>query len=101
MKMKKRFFTPKVKLFFILLLLVAYFIYHFFHGNHNILSLFEIAKKKHSLNTEISELKKQKEILNKKIKVMQPQSLDKDLLEEKARRDLGKIKEGETVYYYK
>lgn len=96
----KTYLTPKVKLFIILLSLISYFIYHFFSGNHSILSLFEIDKNKQTLDTEVENLKKQKEKFRKKIKIMQPQSLDKDLLEEKARKDLGKIKEGETVYYY-
>lgn len=99
-KQHKKLFSPKVKLLIILLLLILYFIYHFFSGHHNILSLFEIDKNKHTLDKEVENLKKQKEKLSKKIKIMQPQSLDKDLLEEKARKDLGKIKEGETVYYY-
>ncbi len=98
--MKKKFFSPKVKLIIILLLLCSYFLYHFFSGSRSILFLFETDKTKQSLEKEIDDLKKQKELFNKKIKVMQPKSLDKDLLEEKARRDLGKIKEGETVYYY-
>ena len=98
--MKKPFFSPKIKILIILILLLSYFLYHFLSGNRSILSLFEVDKKKQSLDKEIAELKTQKELFNKKIKVMQPQSLDKDLLEEKARRDLGKIREGETVYYY-
>lgn len=99
-KRSKKLLSPKVKLLIILLLLVSYFIYHFFSGKHSILSLFEIDKNKQALDQEVESLKKQKEKFSKKIKIMQPQSLDKDLLEEKARKDLGKIKEGETVYYY-
>ena len=98
--MKKSLVPPKTKLIIIILLLSIYFLYHFFSGNHSILSLFEIDKKNDGLDKEISALKNQKTIYDKKIKVLQPQSLDKDLLEEKARQDLGKIKEGETVYYY-
>jgi cell division protein FtsB len=98
--MKKRFFSSGVKLLIVLLLLLSYLIYNFFSGKRNILSLFEIDKNQTALEKEIDDLKAQKELFNKKITVMQPQSLDKDLLEEKARRDLGKIKQGETVYYY-
>ena len=82
------------------MLLISYFIYHFFSGKHSILSLFKIETNKQILDKEVLYLKKQKEKFSKKIKIMQPQSLDKDLLEEKARKDLGRIKEGETVYYY-
>ena len=99
--MKKLHFSPKIKLLTLLLALLLYFIYHFFSGNHSILSLFEIKKKQEVLDQEIDDLKKRKDVFNKNIQVLQPHSLDKDLLEEKARKDLGKIKEGETVYYYK
>ena len=98
--MKKRFISSRIKFLILLLLLFSYFIYHFFNGNYSIISLFEIGKNKQILDKEIDRLKKQKEMFNKQIKGMQPQSLDKDLLEEKAKRDLGKVKEGETVYYY-
>lgn len=81
-------------------LIALYFLYHFFSGQRGIVSFFKLSKQQTVLEQEVQNLEHTKEILNKKISSMQAHSLDLDLLEEKARQDLGLNKEGETVYHY-
>ena len=81
-------------------LIALYFLYHFFSGQRGIISFFKLSKQQTVLEQEIKNLENTKETLNKKIQSMQAKSLDLDLLDEKARQDLGLNKEGETVYHY-
>ena len=90
----------RLRYYVVIGLITLYFLYHFFSGQRGIVSFFQLSKQQTVVEQEIHNLEQTKETLNKKIKSMQAKSLDLDLLEEKARQDLGFSKEGETVYHY-
>ena len=90
---KKTFLTILVLIF-----ITSYLLYQLFSGNRGILTLFKLSEKSDILKSEISKLENQKNTLEKKVKMLKPESLNLDLLDEQVRRKLNYGKEGETVY---
>lgn len=88
----------KVATIALLGVLVLYLTYNILSGDRGILSLFKLTKQHKILEKEVRILEEEKRILQSKVNRMKPESLDLDLLEEQARKNLGYAKKGETVY---
>lgn len=81
----------------VIFLLVIYFIYHSLTGDRGVLAYFRLEKDLQIKNVVLSDLLQQKKILEDKVKAMHPQSLDVDMLDELARKQLGMIAPDEKV----
>ena len=81
-------------------LVLFYFAFHLVTGERGLLAYVklkgEIENKKH----ELSQIQEEKERLANKVVNIRDESLDLDLLEEVARKDLGYAKEDEIIYFW-
>jgi len=66
-----------------------YFCYHLVAGPRGYLKLMSVQAQLESLQIEYNTLKTKREALEKKVVMMRPGSIDRDLLEERARYVLG------------
>jgi len=92
------FRKKKVATITLLAVLVFYLAYNILSGDRGVLSLFKLTEQHKTLHKEVKILEEEKRILQSKVNRLKPESLDLDLLEEQARKNLGYAKKGETVY---
>jgi cell division protein FtsB len=69
--------------------LCVYFIYHAVAGNRSLMRMHSIEYQIETLSKEETELQAQRAALEKKVAMMRPGTVDKDLLEERVRAVLG------------
>lgn len=69
--------------------LCFYFCYHAVLGNRSVVKLYSLEKQIETLSQEKTDLTNTKESLHKKVVMMRPGSVNKDLLEERVRKTLG------------
>ncbi len=68
--------------------LIGYFAFHAYHGNHGIVAKRAFVQEAATLELERTEMRVEREAWERKIALLRPESLDPDLVEELARRDL-------------
>lgn len=76
---------------------MAYFLYHAVQGEHGLLALREIDARAMELQPEAAAVAAQREALEARVALLQPDSLDPDMLDEQARRRLGFVHPDEIV----
>lgn len=69
--------------------ILVYFAYHSVQGERGIAAWLEMRTESHSLQIELSELRHERKELEKRVALLRPESLDPDLLDERARAVLG------------
>ena len=77
--------------------LSAYFIYHSLNGRFGLTSFKETNAKTRILKNELAALRKEREQLSARVKLLKPGSIEKDMLDEQARYYLDLIHEDEIV----
>jgi len=82
------------------LLLVVYFLYHIFSGNNGLITARNLEKKQQHVGSELALLSKERQKLEHKVTHFYDTNLDKDLLDEQARRVLGYIGSEQLIYYF-
>jgi cell division protein FtsB len=95
---KPTFRIRKIIAILLFFILISYLIYNIISGDRGILSLFKLTEQHKILQDEVSILEEEKRILQSKVNRMKPESLDLDLLEEQARKNLGYAQKNETIY---
>jgi cell division protein FtsB len=85
MRFKQQFAPNKILMPFISILIVIYFTYHVFQGDRGVIALLRLQKNVSQLESERNNLIETKEHLEKNVYLLRPDSLDRDLLEERAR----------------
>ena len=65
--------------------IMAYFGYHVIIGDHGLLSRWRLADEVGQLQAEVHELKTRRQKLKNKVSLVRPESLDPDMLDERAR----------------
>ena len=68
--------------------MIVYFTYHIFQGQRGVLAWIRLDKKLKEQESILNDLTQEKESLEKEAYLLRPDSLDVDLLEEKARQVL-------------
>jgi cell division protein FtsB len=68
--------------------LIGYFAFHAYHGNHGIVAKRAFEQEAAKLDRERTEARAEREAWERRIALLRPESLDPDLVEELARRDL-------------
>lgn len=77
--------------------LFLYFAYHLAHGDRGYFALKGVETKLVENNTRYERLRHDREILENKVKLLRPETIDTDLLDERARVVLGFIGKNEKV----
>ncbi len=77
-------------------LLCAYFSYHLIQGERSLIRYMTLEQSILSLNTKAKTVAAERQELEKKVAMMRPGSINKDLLEERARIVLGFRRQGEV-----
>lgn len=75
--------------------LFMYFSYHLVQGERSYIRYLSLSQSVSALATETSALKTERESLETKVSMMRPGSINRDLLEERARVVLGFRRDGE------
>lgn len=82
-----RFFQG-LALYAVAALLVGYFAFHAYHGNHGIVAKRAFEQEAVALERERDGLRQEREGWERRIALLKPESLDPDTVDELARRDL-------------
>ncbi|MDH3980061.1 MAG: cell division protein FtsB [Gammaproteobacteria bacterium] len=83
------------KLFIVLLLLLVYLQFRLWFGDGSLQDVWQLHQEVESLREENLQLRERNDALDAEVRDLQ---LGLDAIEERAREDLGMIKEGETFY---
>lgn len=83
----------------LVVLAMFYLSFHAVSGERGLFALFAESRKLEVLKAELAEVKAKREALEHKVHLLSDSSLDRDLLDEQARRVLGKAGKGEVVYF--
>ncbi len=81
----------------LLLILIVYFCYHSFSGQRGFIAYFRLNKDIKQKTLELSSLERERVAMENKVKLLYPNTLDLDMLDEIARREMGLISEQEKV----
>ncbi|GAB4126384.1 MAG: hypothetical protein Kow00104_11500 [Rhodothalassiaceae bacterium] len=79
------------------MLLMCYFLYHAFQGEHGLIALRELDRRAALLELELAGLGARRSALESETALMRPDALDPDMLDEQARRALGLVHPDEVV----
>lgn len=67
---------------------VAYFAYHVVNGNRGLIAWYSLQQEAAALQLELEWLQSERQNLEQRVALMQPESLDPDMLDERARQIL-------------
>lgn len=81
----------------LILLILFYFIFHTIAGNRGIIAYFKLNQKIEKSNTELDVLKAERIDLEHKVNLLKS-PIDRDMLDEQARKVLGVARPGEKVF---
>ena len=73
---------------FCCLLVLGYFAYHAVEGDYGLFALGKLKERVASLETELAALRAEREQLESHVALMRPESLDRDMIDERAREAL-------------
>ena len=76
---------------------VGYFLYHTVQGDRGWLTMVRLQQQVHAAQADLSQLQNEHKELEHRVQLMRPDSLDPDMLDEKARELLNYSKPGEIV----
>jgi cell division protein FtsB len=78
---------------------IGYFAYHLLDGQYGLMSWLAFEERAYKLQTELVDIKSEREKLEYRVALMRPESLDPDLLEERARQTLGFSRPNEVTIF--
>ena len=81
----------------LLFLLIIYFIYHSLNGDRGIFAYFKLKQELSQKEKLLTQLLTDKSVLENRARSMHPSSIDSDMLDELARKELGLIGSDEKV----
>ncbi len=91
-------FTRKTAFNIIILLMLLYFIFHSIYGSRGVIAYFKLQAELESAHNKLSTLRVERLEIENRAKLLRPGSLDKDMLDEKARNILGIVLPSEQVF---
>jgi len=77
--------------------MLAYFGYHAVQGDRGLIAWWNLRYEIEKTNYELAEVTAEKQALEHRVSLLRPASLDRDMLEERARLMLGSVSPGDTV----
>ncbi|GMV63044.1 MAG: hypothetical protein AMXMBFR74_22120 [Parvibaculum sp.] len=84
---------------FVCIVVLGYFAYHAVYGRHGFISWLDIQNRIDTLEHQLSEVEGMREQLDRQVALLRPESLDPDLLDERARAALGYGGPNEVVIF--
>ena len=81
------------------LLVATYFAYHAVYGSHGLLAWMDQADEISALKVDLEAAQTQRQRLEHHVTLLRPESLDPDLLDERARATLGYARPDEITIY--
>jgi cell division protein FtsB len=81
-----------------LTLLLSYFVFHSMYGNKGILAYLKVNRQLEKAYDELRTLRAERIEIEHNVKLLRPESLDKDMLDEQARKVLGIASPNEQVF---
>ena len=84
---------------FVCIIVLGYFAYHAVYGRLGFISWLDIQNRIDLLEHQLSDVERQREQLDRQVALLRPESLDPDLLDERARAALGYANPGELVIF--
>lgn len=79
---------------------LAYFAYHSVQGDHGLLSLVRLSKEVQKAQVALNRLQEERLLLEHRVSLLDQRSLDLDMLEERLRLDLHKLRDNEIVIFF-
>lgn len=79
------------------LLIIGYFAYHVVHGERGLLAWHHLDQRVAQTKAELAAVQAKRRTLEHRVRLLRPESLDADLLEESVRRTLGYGRPDEVV----
>lgn len=76
---------------------LLYFVYHIIQGERGLLSWRQLNQKIEQAETRLKETLSEQEMLERRVRLMRPESLDPDMLEEQVREKLNFARKDEIV----
>jgi cell division protein FtsB len=76
---------------------VAYFAYHSFQGDRGLVAWLRVKEQIETARSELAGLEAERKALERRVTLLRPASLDRDLLDEQARAVLNYARPGEIV----
>lgn len=98
---RKLFSRENLTINIIVILLLLYFIYHTVNGKRGWIAYLNLSQSIQNKKEMLYELSKERQLIENKIKLLYPETLDIDLLDELARRELGLIEPSEQCIILK
>ncbi len=90
--------NKKLLLHYALVGVFLYFVFHVIYGNRGILAYFKLHTKIEQATQELDVVRAERLDLEHKVNSLKTESLDRDMLDEEARRGLGLASEKEKVF---
>lgn len=92
MESLKKIISPVLAFF-----VTIYFAYHIFQGERGVMSWIHLNKKVKEQEAYLIEMNLEKESIERRVSLLKPENLDRDLLEETAKKLLNYVAPNETV----
>jgi cell division protein FtsB len=77
----------------------TYFIWHAWNGNRGMKAKVEFRAEARELRQELEQLRAERAGLERRITMMRAESVERDILEEEARRQLGRVHRNDVVVF--
>ncbi|ABE04828.1 hypothetical protein A3306_06225 [Rickettsia bellii] len=90
--------TKKIILNIFLALLLGYFVFHCIYGNKGVIAYLKVNRQLEKAYDELKLLQAERVELEHNVKLLRTESLDKDMLDEQARKVLGIAAPSEQVF---
>jgi cell division protein FtsB len=97
-RLKSIKFTKKTVFNMVILLMLLYFIFHSIYGSRGVIAYFKLQAELENAHSKLNSLRVERLEIENKAKLLRPESLDKDMLDEKARNVLGVVSPNEQVF---
>jgi cell division protein FtsB len=91
-------FTKKTVFNVVILFMLLYFIFHSIYGSRGVIAYFKLQAELENAHSKLNSLRVERLEIENKAKLLRPESLDKDMLDEKARNVLGVVLPNEQVF---
>lgn len=75
----------------------AYFGYHLVQGDYGLVSWLRLTHEIEQTRAELAQISSEREALERRVNLLRPESLDRDMIEERARVTLGFAHENDVV----
>lgn len=81
------------------LVVIGYFAYHAVYGRHGFISWLSLQNEVETLERQLAEVRATREQLDQQVSLLRPESIDPDLLDERARATLGFANPNDIVIF--